>query len=133
MTGDRTRLDPATGQILDTRHLPAGELLVRCGNRRTTRCPACSTLYRYDTLIAAGLRGGRTVPTNVSTHPRVFATLTAPGFSPVHNQPGAAPCTCGTRHADGDPLLGTPPRVPRRHQRPPPPRAVRTCSAHWAS
>ena len=113
MTGHRTRLDTATGQILDhldTRHLPAGELLVRCGNRRTTRCPACSTLYRYDTyqLIAAGLRGGKTVPTSVSTHPRVFATLTAPGFGPVHNQPGAAPCTCGTRHADGDPLLGTP-------------------------
>nr|WP_246193296.1 replication initiator [Kitasatospora atroaurantiaca] len=113
LTGHRTRLDTATGQILDhldTRHLPVGELLVRCGNRRATRCPACSTLYRYDTyqLIAAGLRGGKTVPTTVATHPRVFATLTAPGFGPVHNQPGAAPCTCGTRHDDGDPLLGTP-------------------------
>ncbi len=113
MTGHRTRLDTATGQILDhldTRHLPAGELLLRCGNRRTTRCPACSTLYRYDTyqLIAAGLRGGKTVPAGVATHPRVFATLTAPGFGPVHNQPAAAPCTCGTRHSDGDPLLGTP-------------------------
>ncbi|WP_428846380.1 replication initiator [Kitasatospora hibisci] len=113
LTGHRTRLDTATGQILDhldTRHLPAGELLLRCGNRRTTRCPACSTVYRYDTyqLIAAGLRGGKTVPTSVATHPRIFATLTAPGFGPVHNQPGTAPCTCGTRHADGDPLLGTP-------------------------
>ncbi|MFJ6139009.1 replication initiator [Kitasatospora sp. NPDC092286] len=113
MTGHRTRLDAATGQILDhfdTRHLPAGELLVRCGNRRTTRCPACSNVYRYDTyqLIAAGLRGGKTVPTSVSTHPRVFATLTAPGFGPVHNQPSTTPCTCGTRHTDGDPLLGTP-------------------------
>ena len=113
MTGHRTRLDTATGQILDhldTRHLPAGELLLRCGNRRTTRCPACSNVYRYDTyqLIAAGLRGGKTVPTSVSTHPRVFATLTAPGFGPVHNHPGTAPCACGTRHADGDPRLGTP-------------------------
>jgi len=113
MTGYRTRLDTATGQILDhldTRHLPAGELLVRCGNRRVTRCPSCSNVYRYDTyqLIAAGLRGGKTVPASVSTHPRVFATLTAPGFGPVHNQPGASPCTCGTRHNDGDPLLGTP-------------------------
>nr|WP_256177183.1 replication initiator [Kitasatospora aureofaciens] len=119
MTGHRTRLDTATGQILDhldTRHLPAGELLVRCGNRRTTRCPACSTLYRYDTyqLIAAGLRGGKTVPVSVATHPRVFATLTAPGFGPVHNQPGTAPCTCGTRHPDGDPLLGTP-LTPQRY------------------
>ena len=113
MTGHRTRLDTATGQILDhldTRHLPAGELLLRCGNRRATRCPSCSTVYRYDTyqLIAAGLRGGKTVPATVSTHPRVFATLTAPGFGPVHNQPGASPCICGTRHGDGDPLLGTP-------------------------
>lgn len=113
MTGHRTHLDAATGQILDhfdTRHLPAGELLVRCGNRRATRCPACSTRYRYDTyqLIAAGLRGGKTVPASVATHPRVFATLTAPGFGPVHNQPGVASCICGTRHGDGDPLLGTP-------------------------
>ncbi|MFJ7997953.1 replication initiator [Streptomyces sp. NPDC096310] len=113
MTGHRTRLDAATGQILahlESRHLPAGELLVRCGNRRATRCPACSTRYRYDTyqLIAAGLRGGKTVPASVSTHPRVFATLTAPGFGPVHNQPGAAPCVCGTRHGDCDPFLGTP-------------------------
>ncbi|WP_329172932.1 replication initiator [Streptomyces sp. NBC_01477] len=113
MTGHRTRLDAATGQILDhldTRHLPAGELLLRCGNRRATRCRSCSHVYRYDTyqLIAAGLRGGKTVPTSVSTHPRVFATLTAPGFGPVHNQPGASPCACGTRHSDADPLLGTP-------------------------
>jgi hypothetical protein len=113
MTGHRTRLDTATGQILDhldTRHLPAGELLLRCGNRRATRCPSCSNVYRYDTyqLIAAGLRGGKTVPTSVSSHPRVFATLTAPGFGPVHNQPGATPCVCGARHGDGDPLLGTP-------------------------
>ncbi|MFJ9523492.1 replication initiator [Kitasatospora sp. NPDC101801] len=113
MTGHRTRLDAATGQILDhldTRHLPAGELLLRCGNRRATRCPSCSKVYRYDTyqLIAAGLRGGKTVPASVSTHPRVFATLTAPSFGPVHNQPGATSCVCGTRHGDGDPLLGTP-------------------------
>nr|WP_234434894.1 replication initiator [Streptomyces novaecaesareae] len=113
MTGHRTRLDTATGQILDhldSRHLPAGELLVRCGNRRTTRCPACSTVYRYDTyqLIAAGLRGGKTVPTTVATHPRVFATLTAPGFGPVHNQPDTGPCHCGHTHSDDAPLLGTP-------------------------
>ena len=93
LTGHRTRLDTVTGAILDhfdSGRLPAGELLVRCGNRRVTRCPACSTVCRYDTyqLIAAGLRGGKTVPTSVAAHPRVFATLTAPGFGPVHNQPG---------------------------------------------
>ncbi|QMU70143.1 replication initiator [Streptacidiphilus sp. P02-A3a] len=113
MTGHRTRVDTATGLILDhldARQLPAGELLVRCGNRRATRCPACSTVYRYDTyqLIAAGLRGGKTVPTSVAAHPRVFATLTAPGFGPVHNQPDTGHCHCGARHADTDPLLGTP-------------------------
>ncbi|WP_318656265.1 replication initiator, partial [Streptomyces resistomycificus] len=89
LTGHRTRLDTATGEIhdhFDSGQLPAGELLVRCGNRRATRCPACSTVYRYDTyqLIAAGLRGGKTVPASVAAHPRVFATLTAPGFGPVH-------------------------------------------------
>ncbi|MGW7166405.1 replication initiator [Streptomyces sp. NPDC054884] len=113
LTGHRTRLDSATGEILDhfdSGRLPAGELLVRCGNRRATRCPACSTVYRYDTfqLIAAGLRGGKTVPTSVAAHPRVFATLTAPGFGPVHNQPDTGRCHCGHTHPDDDPLLGTP-------------------------
>ncbi|WP_128983846.1 replication initiator [Streptomyces roseicoloratus] len=114
LTGHRTHLDSATGEILDhfdSSRLPAGELLVRCGNRRATRCPACSTVYRYDTyqLIAAGLRGGKTVPTSVAAHPRVFATLTAPGFGPVHNQPdGTGRCHCGHTHPDNDSLLGTP-------------------------
>ncbi|MGW6395610.1 replication initiator [Streptomyces sp. NPDC055103] len=113
LTGHRTRLDSATGETLDhfdSGRLPAGELLVRCGNRRATRCPACSTVYRYDTyqLITAGLRGGKTVPTSVAAHPRVFATLTAPGFGPVHNQPDTGRCHCGHTHPDDDPLLGTP-------------------------
>ncbi|NEC86489.1 replication initiator [Streptomyces sp. SID12501] len=113
LTGHRTHLHTATGEILDhfdSGRLPAGELLVRCGNRRATRCPACSTVYRYDTyqLIAAGLRGGKTVPTSVAAHPRVFATLTAPGFGPVHNQPDTRRCHCGQAHPDNDPLLGTP-------------------------
>ncbi|MFC8271388.1 replication initiator [Streptomyces sp. NPDC057271] len=113
LTGHRTRLDSATGEILnhfDSGQLPAGELLVRCGNRRVTRCPACSTVYRYDTyqLIAAGLRGGKTIPASVAAHPRVFATLTAPGFGPVHNRPDTGRCHCGHTHTDDDPLLGTP-------------------------
>ncbi|MEV1068791.1 replication initiator, partial [Streptomyces sp. NPDC050263] len=113
LTGHRTHLDTATGEIhdhFDSGHLPAGELLVRCGNRRATRCPTCSTVYRYDTyqLIAAGLRGGKTVPTSVAAHPRVFATLTAPGFGPVHNRPDTGRCHCGQVHSDDDRLLGTP-------------------------
>ncbi|SCK43550.1 hypothetical protein H180DRAFT_03808 [Streptomyces sp. WMMB 322] len=41
-------------------------------------------------------------------HPRVFATLTAPSFGPVHNRPDTGRCRCGARHSDDDPALGTP-------------------------
>ncbi|MFJ8335106.1 replication initiator [Streptomyces sp. NPDC094437] len=89
----------------------AGHLLVRCNNRRTTRCAACSEVYRRDTfhLITAGLRGGKGTPEEITTHPRVFATFTAPGFGPVHNRPSTGrPCRCGTHHDQGDETLGTP-------------------------
>jgi hypothetical protein len=43
----------------------------------------------------------------VRDHPRVFATLTAPSFGPVHNRPDYGRCRCGAQHADGDPALGT--------------------------
>ncbi|MFI7049520.1 replication initiator [Streptosporangium sandarakinum] len=94
LTGETSTLDPATGEILhrySTRDEPHGQLLVRCGNRRASRCPACAETYRADTfhLIRAGLLGGdKGVPATVSTHPRVLATLTAPGFGPVHRGPG---------------------------------------------
>ncbi|HEX6685791.1 MAG TPA: replication initiator, partial [Candidatus Limnocylindrales bacterium] len=61
-----------------------------------------------------GLSGGKTVPDTVRTHPRVFATLTAPSFGPVHNRPtrpgstAAQRCRCGHVHAEDDPRLGTP-------------------------
>jgi hypothetical protein len=102
-----------TGEVLrsyTTETEPTGSLLTTCGNRRASRCPACSRLYAADTyhLIRAGLSGGKTVPEAVRTHPRVFATLTAPSFGPVHNRPDARPCRCGTRHEPTDPLLGTP-------------------------
>ena len=114
-------VDTATGEIgaerhrLDSDDLPAGHLLVRCGNRRTTRCPACAETYRRDTfhLITAGLRGGKNTPETVTSHPRVFATFTAPSFGPVHNRPSESgssprPCRCGRRHSADDPALGTP-------------------------
>lgn len=49
----------------------------------------------------------------MTTHPRVFATFTAPSFGPVHNRPtgpggSARPCRCGRRHGTDDPALGTP-------------------------
>nr|WP_031505896.1 replication initiator [Streptomyces megasporus] len=109
-------LDTTTGEIgpelhrLDSTDLPAGHLLVRCNNRRTTRCATCAETYRRDTyhLITAGLRGGKGTPEDVAAHPRVFATFTAPSFGPVHNRPDSGRCRCGTRHPADDPALGTP-------------------------
>ncbi len=80
-------------------------------NRRTTRCPACAEVYRRDTfqLITAGLRGGKGTLEHVATHPRVFATFTAPSFGLVHNRPSTGrPCRCGTHHGQEDEALGTP-------------------------
>ncbi|MFF4830290.1 replication initiator [Streptomyces sp. NPDC001315] len=117
LDGYRTEVHPTTGEILrhlDSADLPAGQLLMRCGNRRTTRCPACAEIYRRDTyqLISAGLRGGKTVPDTIATHPRVFATFTAPSFGPVHNRPtrpgskAIQRCRCG--HGEDDSRLGSP-------------------------
>ncbi|WP_078886399.1 replication initiator [Streptomyces sp. MUSC 125] len=119
LDGHRTEyaVDTHTGEIgnalhhLDSASLPAGHLLVRCNNRRVTRCPACAEVYRRDTyqLITAGLRGGKGIPDRVAAHPRVFATFTAPGFGPVHNRrTDGRPCRCGTHHQQDDPALGTP-------------------------
>jgi hypothetical protein len=119
LDGHRTEydVDTATGEIgrvlqhLDSTSLPAGQLLVRCNNRRTTRCPACAEVYRRDTfhLITAGLRGGKGTPEQVGAHPRVFATFTAPGFGPVHNRrTDGRPCRCGRHHDQDDDTLGTP-------------------------
>ena len=48
----------------------------------------------------------------MADHPRVFLTLTAPSFGPVHTRPSPAadrciPCRCGDRHHPDDPRLGT--------------------------
>ncbi|GAB7032125.1 replication initiator protein RepSA [Streptomyces sp. NPDC021749] len=90
---------------------PGGRLRLACGNRRASRCPACAWTYAGDTyrLIRAGLAGDdrRDIPATVRDHPRVFATLTAPSFGPVHNRPDRGICRCGTRHRTDDAELGT--------------------------
>ncbi|MGW3729448.1 replication initiator protein RepSA [Streptomyces sp. NPDC000851] len=106
--------DKTTGETLhhySTEHEPGGRLRVACGNRRASRCPTCAWTYAGDTyhLIRAGLAGdaNKDIPATVRDHPRVFATLTAPSFGPVHNRPDRGVCRCGTRHAADDPTLGT--------------------------
>jgi hypothetical protein len=89
LSGWTRTLDPATGQLLSTYTTtsePGERLTVRCGNRRASRCPSCSRLYQGDTfhLVRAGLTGGKGLPATVAGHPRLFVTLTAPSFGPVH-------------------------------------------------
>lgn len=131
LVGAATVYDTATGAALLSygSDVYGGRLLTACGNRRATVCPACSGLYRADTyhLVRAGLVGGKHVPETVSGHPRVFATLTAPGFGPVHTRrerdgrvracrprrvgehcPHGAPAGCRDRHSASDPRLGEP-------------------------
>ncbi|MGY1499301.1 replication initiator protein RepSA [Streptomyces sp. QTS52] len=115
LTGATKTIDPATKTVLhaySTDSEPGGMLRIACGNRRASRCPACAWTYAGDTyhLIRAGLTGdpSKGTPETVREHPRVFATLTAPSFGPVHNRPGTRPCRCGTHHPDDDPQLGTP-------------------------
>ncbi|MFF3072365.1 replication initiator [Kitasatospora sp. NPDC057936] len=124
LTGHTTTLDVGTGEVLrhySTATEPGGRLPVRCRNRRATRCPSCSREYSGDTfhLVRSGLTGGKGVPETVRTHPRLFVTLTAPSFGPVHRAGGCHPVRrrrcehggrhgCGRTHPDADPLIGQP-------------------------
>lgn len=119
LIGGRDVIEKATGLLLDTqRDIRAS---MPCGNRRASRCPHCSTLYKYDAynVVVAGLRGGKQTPDTVAANPRLFVTLTAPTFGKVHLGPAKdgtrRPCNprrdgtgCGRWHAPGDPLIGTP-------------------------
>ncbi|MFG2950814.1 replication initiator [Streptomyces adustus] len=113
MEGHRIDVHATTGEIvreITDHNLPAGQLLIRCNNRRATRCATCAETYRKDTfhLVTAGLSGGKGIGPAVAGHPRVFATFTAPSFGPVHNRPTAGRCRCGRTHPDDDPALGAP-------------------------
>jgi hypothetical protein len=110
---------------------PDRVLLIRCGNRRAAVCPSCSYEYAGDMwqLLYAGAAGGRKgVPDSIRSHPLVFATLTAPGFGPVHTTradrsgparcrpvhgtprlcPHGRPTWCTAIHTEEDPRLGQP-------------------------
>jgi hypothetical protein len=128
LVGSTTRIDAATGAVVG-HYSSAQELdgvtLVRCGNRRASRCESCSREYKGDAwhLLAAGLVGGKGAPESVRAHPSVFATLTAPSFGPVHGRRQGAPCRarrdrpvcphgrpmyCLHRHGENDKNLGEP-------------------------
>ncbi|MFF4603778.1 replication initiator [Streptomyces sp. NPDC001339] len=129
LKGSTTTRDAGTGEVLhhyDTAHEPGERLLVRCRNRRATVCAPCSRLYAGDTfhLVRAGLLGGKNVPADVRDHPRLFVTLTAPSFGPVHRtttgnerchpRRNAGRCEhgwplgCPATHDATDPLAGQP-------------------------
>jgi hypothetical protein len=128
LVGSTTRIDRATGQVLD-HYSSASELdgitWVRCGDRRAQRCESCSREYKGDAwhLLSAGLTGGKGAPDTVTEHPTVFVTLTPPSFGPVHGRRQGAPCRarrdrpvcphdrplyCLHRHRDDDRRLGEP-------------------------
>jgi len=82
-------IDRTTGEkasLYDTASEPGGVLRIACGSRREDIYPPCSQVYKGDArqIIRSGLTGGKGIPESVGTHPCVFATLTAPGFGPVH-------------------------------------------------
>jgi hypothetical protein len=128
-------VDRATGEmasLYDTAVEPGGVLRVACGNRREAICPPCSQVYKGDArlIIRSGLTGGKGIPSSVAEHPCVFATLTAPGFGPVHTSragrhgrqlacrprrdahhrrcPHGRDLSCPRHHEQHDPRLGTP-------------------------
>jgi hypothetical protein len=113
LTGAHQLQHATTGAVL---HHFGGDIMVPCGNRRSSVCPSCSDRYAADAfhLIRAGLVGGsKDVPETVTDAPRAFVTLTAPSFGPVHGRPVLASgktrrCGCGEYHHEADTRLGTP-------------------------
>jgi hypothetical protein len=135
LRGHLDTVDRRTGELepyWSFEALADGVVHTRCNNRRASRCQPCSRLYQQDAwqLVVSGLTGGKGVPDTVGEHPRLFVTLTAPSFGPVHTRvtedngqtvPCRArrdqadqvcvhgqPVTCGKRHDEDDPELGRP-------------------------
>jgi len=115
-----TQVNVRTGEITSK------VLKVACKDRREAVCPACSRTYGIDAWIVAatGINGGKGVSADVVDSPRIFVTMTAPGFGSVHTvrpngrcvqvPSGASLCdhgwprACGLRHEEEDRLLGLP-------------------------
>ncbi|WP_185054073.1 replication initiator [Thermocatellispora tengchongensis] len=132
LSGASLVVHTGTGEVVGeytTSEEPGGVLLMACGNRRESVCAPCARIYQADTyqLIKAGLSGGKGLPEEVSGHPRVFVTLTAPSFGAVHTRREVAgrlvacrgyragrvcahgrPLGCGLVHEVGDERLGQP-------------------------
>ncbi|WP_327325009.1 plasmid replication initiator protein [Streptomyces sp. NBC_01210] len=129
LSGCTITRDAVTGEIIwaySTGHEPGERLPVRCRNRRASVCAPCSRLHAGDTfhLVRAGLSGGKKVPDAVRNRPRLFVTLTAPSFGPVHRvAEDGGPCRprrdapvcehgrllgCGLVHSEDDRLAGLP-------------------------
>ncbi|MBR7830570.1 replication initiation protein [Actinospica sp. MGRD01-02] len=132
LVGHTLTRDAGTGELLHvfrSGDLPFGTLMVACRNRRESVCLPCSLLHNGDTfqIVKSGLSGGKGVPAAVSNHPRVFVTVTAPSFGPVHRvtdnhrasdrcrvRRGNPQCPHGNRlwctatHGAADPRVGVP-------------------------
>lgn len=128
LSGSTITHDAITGEVISsysTAREPGERLAVRCRNRRASVCEPCSRLHAGDTfqLVRAGLSGGKGVPDAVRECPRLFVTLTAPSFGPVHRALDGERCRlrrddprcehgqrlgCGLEHTDDDPLVGLP-------------------------
>lgn len=133
LRGAIEHVDKQTGevrQVFSTEDRPGNTLTVRCGSRLASKCPACAWLYQQDAyhLLKAGMAGGKGLPASVAAHPRVFVTLTAPSFGPVHTRvvehgqvqhchprdghkgmcPHGRRLDCRLQHREDDPRLGEP-------------------------
>ena len=128
LMGHTITRDASTGAVVHaftSADLPGGVLMLPCRNRREQVCVACSLLHNGDSfqIVRSGIVGGKGVPAEVSTHPLVFATVTAPSFGAVHRANGVGVCrpergeqicehgcsrACWARHADADPIVGSP-------------------------
>ncbi len=117
LTGERLTVHRETGEIVErfrSADAPDGVVLVACGNRRSSRCPSCSTIYRRDafSLVRAGVAGdlARGISSELASHPRVFATLTVPSFGAVHRRlvRGSSVLPCRARATDTTCVHGRP-------------------------